>query len=39
MEVNRSAVTSAEKFQDGWLRTGDLGRLDAEGNLTLVGRK
>ena len=34
-----NAQATAASFEDGWLRTGDLGRFDAEGNLIYIGRK
>ena len=37
--LGEPAATAAALTDDGWLRTGDLGRLDAEGRLTVVDRR
>jgi len=35
----RDAERTAATFEDGWVRSGDLATMDADGYLTVVGRK
>ena len=38
-EYWKNPVATLATFEDGWLKTGDIGAFDAEGFLTITGRK
>ena len=38
-EYHNNAKATAETFDDGWFRTGDIGAIDDEGYITITGRK
>ncbi|TFD65242.1 AMP-dependent synthetase/ligase [Cryobacterium ruanii] len=38
-EYWKNPVATAETFNEGWLKTGDIGDFDADGFLTITGRK
>ena len=35
----KNPVSTAKTFRDGWLHTGDIGKLDARGNLHVLARR